>query len=346
VLKRCSLAIFPYSLLALLIGQLFVWPATANDSNVLQRIQQRGFLICGTGHKEPGFAIQTEFGWRGIYIDLCRALAAATLQDGTSLRFRPLPSSERFTAVSRGEVDVLSRGTALAFSSDTSNRTIFVAPFFYEGTGFLIRKSSKITSALELSGAQICVITGSLARASVDRFFQARDMNIVAVGSDTWSGVVSQFIAGGCAVLAADFARLAIERSQLDKADEYTVLPEMASTEMFGPITSSDDWNWFKIVRWVVYALIKAEELGISRENVQTIAERGSIPQKNFLQTSTFSADTLGLRPTWLTRMLADVGNYGEIYERNLGKVSGLNVPRRLNALVKDGGLMLAPAFR
>ncbi len=345
VLKRCLLVTSFYILL-FCIGQLTALHAAADDGSILQRVQKRGFLVCGTGDKEPGFSIQSESGWQGIYIDLCRALAAATLQNGKAVRFRPLAGASRFAAVARGEVDVLARGTALAFSSDTSDGTAFVAPFFYDGTGFLIRKSRQIASALELSGAQICVVTGSLAHVSADRFFMARDMNVAVNGSETWSGAVSQFVANECSVLIADVARLAIERSQLVKPEQYTLLPEIASAEMFGPVVSSDDWKWFKIVRWVIYALIKAEELGVSKNNIQNLAEKGAKAQQNFLMAAALSTDELGLPPVWLIHTLASVGNYGEIYERNLGKKSGFNVPRKLNELVKNSGVMMAPAFR
>ncbi|MEO1609041.1 MAG: transporter substrate-binding domain-containing protein [Pseudomonadota bacterium] len=346
MLKRRFLPVGQFLVLFFLVQTILASAIAASDSGVvLQRIKERGFLICGTGENELGFAAQTDASWSGLYVDLCRALAAATLQDGAAVKFRPLAGAERFAAVARGEVDILARSTALAFSSDTMAGAIFVVPFYYDGTGFLIRKSSQISSALELSGAQICLISGSLARINVNRFFQAREMKFSLVNSDTWSGVVSQFTTGSCTVMAADLTHLAIQQSQLTGAKQYALLPEIISTETFGPTVASHDWIWFKIVRWVVHALIRAEELGISKDNVRNL-ENGSPVQKQFLETAALGARELGLHPEWLIDMLEDVGNYGEIYERNLGKASGLDIVRRLNALTRDGGLLFAPAFR
>jgi len=340
-IRQCALI-----LLGLSFALSFALSSPAISDSTLQRVRERNFLICGTGQNEVGFALQTEVGWRGFYVDFCRTVAAAILQDEKAVRFRPLASASRFEAIAQNEVDILARSTAQSFSSDALAGITFVAPLFYDGVGFLIGKSSQITSALELSGAQVCVVSGSLAHISVNRFFQRREMKFVAVSSETWSGVVSQFMAESCAVMVADVARLAIQRSQLARPDRYTLLPEITSADTFGPIVSNRDWNWFKIVRWIVHALIRAEELGISKDNVRDITKNGSPAQKDFLKAAAVGAQALNLHPAWLENMLARVGNYGEIYNRNLGQDSGFNVPRGLNALVRDGGLMLAPAFR
>ncbi len=319
----------------------------AQGGKTIDLVRQRGHLICGTSRNEIGFSATSKTGkWAGIYVDLCRALAAAVLGDANAVKYRPLSAQARYSAVANGEVDVLSRGTAWTLSRDTEKGVVFVGPFFHDGTGFLIRRSSRITSVLELSGASICFVSGGLVEATVGAFFNRRDMKFVAVGTETWAEAAAKFDGGRCLVLAADQGRLAVERSQFVAPESYVILPEMASADVFGPVVRADDVQWLKVVRWVVFALIAADDLGVDAAAVSEANRSPDEAVRRFATAAIAGANALGLADDWLVKVIGGVGHYGEIFDRHLGAARGVKLKRGRNQPISRGGALFAPAFR
>jgi general L-amino acid transport system substrate-binding protein len=313
----------------------------------LSLIKERGHLICGTSQSETGFSAVTADGrWSGIYIDLCRALAGAVLGDTQAVKFRPLAGPARFKAVAGGEVDVLARGTAWTLSRDSESGVQFAAPFFYDGTAFMIQRSNRITSALELSGASICFVSGGLTEKNVSVFFDVRGMKFTAAATDTWSAAAATFDAGRCQVLAADRGRLAVERSRLSAPDNYVILPELASNDVFGPVVASNDPVWAKIVRWVVFGLIGAEDLGVDAGNVAGMPGADDPRVRQMAKAAQSGGRALGLADGGLVAVIQGVGNYGEIFERSLGSAAGIGLERGRNQPPGKGGMLFSPAFR
>ncbi|MGI9423713.1 MAG: amino acid ABC transporter substrate-binding protein [Hyphomicrobiaceae bacterium] len=321
--------------------------AHTGGGSTLSQVRQRGHIVCGTAKDEIGFSeFRRGIGWSGLFVDLCRAVAVAVLGEKRSVRFRPLTGSERFNAVAERQVDVLTRATAWTLSGEASANVRFVGPFFYDGKGFLIRKNSGLSSALELSGAHVCVMAGSLTEAHIQRFFERRDMGFTKVTAGTWTDLIAHYRDGRCVVLAADVAQLAIQRRSMQRPDEHVLLPETVSHDVFGPVVAASGDRWFKIVRWVMFALIHAERIGLTSTNVTTTQVLQRAEVRSFVETANVASEQLGLSEHWLSRMIRQVGNYGEIFERCLGKMSGIRLPRGRNALAQDGGLLAAPSFR
>lgn len=316
-------------------------------SATLSSVVERGHLICGTSKNETGFSWAREDGrWQGLYVDLCRAIAAAVLGHGDAVRFRALAGTARFQAVRDGEVDVLARGTAWTLTRDAQQGLRFVGAFFHGGTGFLIAKSSGITSALELSGATVCFVSGGLTQAAVRSFFARREMKFTPLTAETWSGVAERYASGQCTVIAADGAQLALARRKFREPGDHVLLPETFSFETFGPLVRSDDAQWFSVVRWVIFALIRAEELDLDSKSIAAAARSDDPAVRGFLEAAAAASRSLGLAQNWLKNVIENTGSYATIYDRNLGPGSGVGLQRGRNALVSNGGAMFAPAFR
>ena len=324
-----------------------VRPAGAGKDGILDAVRQRGHLICGTGQNEVGFSMQHgAAGWRGLFVDLCRAVASAVLGNRDAVRFRPLAGAERFQAVAKREVDLLSRSTAWTLSRDSRAEVQFVTAFFHDGQGFMIAKSAGVTSALELSGARVCMVSGGLTETSVKAFFMRRGMKFSTIVSETWSDAMKRYIAGQCIVLAADVSRLAIERSKLQDPGAHILLPEIFSYDAFGPVVHSADPRWFKIVRWVIFALLRAEQLDLDGNSIRAAAASADPQVSGFARAAAAASDELNLPENWLINVITEIGNYADIYERHFGEVSGVGLKRGRNALVIDGGAFSTPAFR
>ena len=314
---------------------------------MLENVRARGHLICGTGQNETGFAaLSGPSQWRGLYIDLCRGIAAAALGDSEAVKFIPLAGAARFQAVRDREIDVLARATAWTLQRDAQKALRFVTAYYHGGKGFMIARSSGVISALELSGATVCLVAGGLTEASVRGFFSRRGMKFMASVSETWTDAMKRYLDGQCIVLAADISQLAIERSKLDEPEQHMLLPEAFGFDVFGPVVRAGDPDWFAIVRWVIFALIRAEELDVTSETVGAASKRTDPDVKQFFAAAASASGFLGLDEKWLEKLIGQVGNYAEIYERHLGEKSGVELPRGRNALVGNGGAFAAPAFR
>jgi general L-amino acid transport system substrate-binding protein len=257
-----------------------------------------------------------------------------------------LPTAARFSALQSGEIDVLSRDVAMTSSSDTTLGIRFAGVLVYDGQGFMVRKAQGVASALELSGARICLNTDNAEEQGLTDFFGALHMPVELVKFDKWENVVAAYNDKACQVLSADFSVLALTRQQLSDPTAHVLLPEIASKHPVGPAVRQGDDEWFSIVRWTLYALIAAEELGITGANVDSMKGSGSAAVRRFLGIDLDLGKRLGLSADWTQRIVKQVGNYGELFERHLGGRSQLKLERRLNNLASNGGLHYAPAFR
>ncbi|HWB47440.1 MAG TPA: amino acid ABC transporter substrate-binding protein [Hyphomicrobiaceae bacterium] len=331
-----------FFLLAISLPVRQAWAA-----GVLDKVRARGHLTCGVGDGPAGFSVADAKGnWTGIGADFCRALAAAVFDKGDAVEFRQVPPSDRVSALRSGEIDVLSNHVGMTISRDTMLGIRMPVVLVYDGLGFLVRKSQGISSALELSGARICVATETADEQGATEYFATLKLPVELVKFDRWRDVVGAYANNSCQVLAADLSTLAMVQQGLSDPAEHILLPELASKAFIGPAVPAGDAEWQSVVRWTVYALIAAEELGITQANADSLKTSGGPEAKRFLASSLDFVDRPGLSAGWTLRMVKQVGNYGEIYERTLGAKSALKLPRRLNALAVNGGLMYAPPFR
>jgi general L-amino acid transport system substrate-binding protein len=324
------------------------WAAEgAADAGVLEAVRSRGHLICGVGDGPKGYSTLTAEGvWTGISVDFCKALAAAVLDNKDSVKFLLVPSSERFSALQSGEIDVLSRNLAMTSSRDTELGIRFPGVLVFDGQGFMVRKSQGVASALELSGARVCVMTETVDGEGVADYFGALKMPFDLVKFDKWQEAVAAYTNKACQVLSADLSVLALARQQLAVPENHIILPEVASRQPIGPAVRQGDEEWFSVVRWTIYALIAAEELGITSANVDLMKGSKNPMVRRFLGLDLDFDHRLGLSADWTQRVIRQVGNYGELFERHLGPKSPLKLERRLNNLASHGGLLYAPAFR
>lgn len=316
-------------------------------TDVLRAIRDRGQLNCGVSEGAVGFSSLAASGrWQGMNADLCRALAAAILGSPDKVTFLPIPSSRRFAALREREIDILARMTAWTFSREQDTTAIFTAPYYHGSYAFMTLKSNGLTSALELTGATVCLLAGSRAELAAGAFFSRYGMKYQAVRSETWTDVVKSYQTGRCLVVISDRVTLAHMRSGLDNRDAHALLPESTGTEAFGPLVTGKDERWARIVRWVIYGLIAAEDAEVKSSNAAALRDAAPPHVRRLLGTDGAIGSSLGLANDWLFAMVREVGNYGEIFERNLGSKSPLLLTRDKNALARNGGLMYAPAFR
>lgn len=317
--------------------------AASATASTLETVRARGHLECGVSDGVAGFSTVDEKGrWSGLDVDFCRALAVAVLGDKTAVKFRPLSVADRFRALEAAEIDVLARNTTWTLSRDSEQGVRFVDVLFYDGQGFLAPRTHALASALELTGAKVCVLKGTGAEAALAGFFNARRMRFRLVASAHWDEVVHLYDKGECTVLSADISVLASARSRLSVPADHVLLPEMVSKEPLGPWVRASDSQWFAIVRWTLKALVAAEELGMSSASAQAMQAAGS----EAVAPVHGGGASLGLASDWMLQIVRQVGSYGEIYEQNLGQASPLRLKRGLNDLWTRGGLMYAPPIR
>jgi len=321
--------------------------AFAAEADVHERIRDRGHVVCGTANDEMGFSsVSSDGEWSGLYIDLCQAIAIAVLGDDRAVKFVPLVGTRMFGSLRDGKIDVLARNTAWTASRDLQANVSFAGTFFYDGKSFLIRKSSGILSALELSGADACLIEGSLTEASVRRYFSKRGMKFNSKPSETWTEVLENYKKRTCLVLAADSVQLSILRNSLDDKDEHSLLPEKFEIDAFGPYVSSKDDDWRKAVAWIIHALVMAEEQNITRNNISDMQKSVGKNKRSIFAIAEVVGKQMGFVENWFVKMIEATGHYGEVFERNLGKGSAINLNRGPNRPVSLGGLLRAPALR
>lgn len=339
-MKHVSLAI------AAVVAVVAVHPASAQT---LKTVKDRGMLSCGVSQGLPGFSAPDDKGnWSGIDVDVCRAIAAAVFNDPTKVKFVPLSAKDRFTALQSGEIDVLSRNTTYTTSRDTSLGVNFTGITYYDGQGFLAKKSLKVNSALELNGASICVQTGTTNEQNVADYFKANNMKYEVIAFGTADETVKAYESGRCDVFTSDVSQLYAQRMKIATPADHVVLPEVISKEPLGPMVRHGDDQWFDIVKWTLFAMINAEELGITQKNVDEMAKSDKPELKRVFGTDGAIGEQLGLTKDWVARIVKATGNYGEVFDRNVGAGSKLGIARGLNELWSKGkgGIQYAPPIR
>ncbi len=316
-------------------------------TSTLDQVKARGVLNCGSGTGLAGFGLPDAQGnWTGLDVDMCRAISAAIFNDPTKIKFVSLSAKDRFTALQAGEIDVLSRNTTWTSSRDTALGLNFAGVNYYDGQGFMVKKSAKIASAMELNGASVCVQQGTTTELNLADYFRANKLQLKAVTFATNDETVKAYEGGRCDAFTTDASGLYAERLRMAKPDDHMVLPEIISKEPLGPVVRHGDDQWLDIVKWVHNAMITAEELGVTRANVDEQMKSANPDVKRLLGVEGKHGEALGLTNDWGYRIIKHVGNYGEAFERNVGQGSQLKIARGLNNLWSKGGLQYAPPIR
>ena len=327
---------------------LAAFTAPAHAGKTLDGIKSRGQLACGVSTGVIGFSAADSQGqWRGLDVDVCRAIAAAVLGDANKVRWVPLSSQQRFTALQSGEVDILSRNTTWSLTRDTALGLHFTAVTYYDGQGFLVSKKTRVTSAKQLKGAEICVQSGTTTEKNLSDYFRAQGIKVKPVVFDKFEASIKAFFSGRCQAYTTDASALAFIRAkEAPNPDDYVVLPEIISKEPLGPAVRRGDDEWFAIVKWTINALIEAEELGITQGKVDAMKSSADPSVQRFLGVGEDLGKSLGLDREWAGRAVKAVGNYGEIFNRNVGADSPLKLPRGLNAQWNKGGILYSLPLR
>ncbi|MDB5942098.1 MAG: amino acid transporter substrate-binding protein [Ramlibacter sp.] len=323
--------------------------APAHAGKTLDAIKARGQVVCGVSTGVAGFSQADSSGnWAGLDVDVCRAIAAATLGDANKVKWVPLNSQQRFTALQSGEVDILSRNTTWTLTRDASLGLNYTGVTYYDGQGFMVPAKGKIRSAKQLKGATVCVQSGTTTEKNLTDYSRANNLNIKPVVFDKFEAANAAYFSGRCQAYTTDASGLASVRNKEAKTPaDHVILPELISKEPLGPAVRRGDDEWTAIVRWVVFGLVEAEEYGITKANVEAMQKDSKDPNVGrLLGTTEDTGKLLGLDKEWLARPLKAVGNYGEIFERNVGPKSVLGLPRGSNNLWSKGGLMYAPPVR
>ncbi len=313
----------------------------------LDAIKARGQLVCGVNTGLAGFALADSTGrWTGIDVDICKALAAVLFNDASKVRYVPLNTQQRFTALQTGEVDILSRNTTWTLSRDTQLGLNFAATVYYDGQGFMVPKKLGVKSGKELDGAAVCVQPGTTTELNLADYFRANNMKFKPVVIENLQEVNAAFFAGRCDVLTTDASGLAavLSKDAPNKGNDHMILPDIISKEPLGPAVAQGDEQWTDIVKWTIFALIEAEEYGVTQANVDKTAKDTSNPNiSRMLGKTPGMGQAIGLTEDWVVRAVKAVGNYGELWDRN---IKPLGLPRGLNNQWNKGGLMYAPPIR
>lgn len=330
---------------ALLAAAALLAPSLASAGPTLDAIKQRGALRCGVNTGLLGFSAPDSQGvWHGIDVDFCRAVAAVILGDANKVQFVPTNTQNRFTTLQSGEVDILSRNTTWTSSRDSTLGAVFAGTIFYDGQGFMVRKSSNVKSATQLNGATVCVQPGTTTELNLSDYFRTKKMSFRPVVVNELQQVEQAFFSGRCDVFTTDISGLAATRLKAANKDDYVILPEAISKEPLGPLVRRGDWEYFTIVKWTLFGLIEAEEYGIGSANVDKLKAESKEPTiQRLVGSSGDVGKGLGIDNDWLVRAIKAVGNYGEMYQRNIGPIG---IARGINAQWRDGGLMYAPPIR
>lgn len=338
--KRLSLV----AVAATLAGTLMTGNVLAS---ILDDVKSRGHVQCGVTTGLPGFSQPDDKGnWTGIDVDTCRAVAAAVFGSADKVQFTPLTAKERFTALQSGEIDILSRNTTWTLTRDTSLGLNFTGTNYYDGQGFLVSKKLGVDNAEQLDGATVCIQAGTTTELNLADYFRTKDMKFNPLVFDTSEQTVSGFAAGRCDVLTSDRSQLAALRSKLEDPSSAIILPNIISKEPLGPVVRQGDDQWFNVVKWALFAQINAEELGVTQGNVVGMKSSENPEIQRLLGTTGDMGEKLGLPADFGFRIVQTVGNYGEMYDRNVGPDTPLGLDRGLNALWSNGGLMYAPPVR
>jgi len=316
-------------------------------AQTLKAVKERGTLNCGVGQGLLGFSSQDENNdWTGFDVDICRAIAAAIFDDPAKVTFLPLDASTRFAALQSSKIDVLSRNSTWTMSRESSLGLMFAGVAYYDGQGFLLRREAGIDTALQLGGKTVCTQAGTTSELNLSDYFRAKDMPLKVLTFDTAMESRKANDERKCDVLTSDVSQLYAERLKLAAPDSHIILPEIISKEPLGPVVRQGDDQWFNLVKWTLYSLINAEELGIKSATIDDALKSTNPDIRRLLGSDGEFGQQLGLEKGWAARAVRAVGNYGEIYERNIGTQSRLSIPRGLNALWTQGGIQYAPPVR
>ncbi|BAF87583.1 MULTISPECIES: amino acid ABC transporter substrate-binding protein [Azorhizobium] len=321
--------------------------AGAAKAGTLDDVKARGALNCGVSQGLPGFSSPDDKGnWKGLDVDFCRAVAAAIFNDPNKVRFTPLSAKDRFTALQSGAIDLLSRNTTWTMSRDTTLGFNFAGVMYYDGQGFIVRKSLNIKSAKELNGASICVQAGTTTELNLGDFFRANNMKYEVITFSTEDETVKAYESGRCDSFTSDQSQIYAIKLKLTNAADHVVLPELISKEPLGPLVRHGDDQWFDLVKWTYYALLNSEELGVSQKTLDQSMTSTNPEIKRLLGTDGKFGEGIGLTNDWVVRIIKAVGNYGEIFDRNVGTGSPLGIDRGENKLWNKGGLQYGMPIR
>jgi general L-amino acid transport system substrate-binding protein len=319
--------------------------AAGASAQTLKTVKDRGSLICGVTQGLAGFSLPDDKGnWTGLDVDYCRAIAATIFNDPSKVKFTPLSTKDRFEALKSGEIDLLARNSTWTLSRDVLYN--FIGVNYYDGQGFMLRKSLKINSALELNGASICTQTGTTTELNLADYFRSNNLKYEVIAFATADETIKAYENGRCDVFTTDMSQLVSEKLKLAKPDEHVILPEIISKEPLGPLVRHGDDQWFDIVKWVHFAMLNAEELGVSQKTIDEALKSNQPEIRRLVGAEGAYGEQLGLTKDWVVRIVKHVGNYGEVFDRNLGTGSKLGISRGLNRLWTKGGIQYAPPIR
>jgi general L-amino acid transport system substrate-binding protein len=325
----------------------FALSATGASAQTLTKVRERGTLICGVNPGLLGFSSRDDKGtWTGFDVDLCRALAAAIFDDASKVQFVPLDATDRLAALQSGKIDVLSRNTTWTMSREAALGLNFAAVNYYDGQGFLVRRALNVTSSLELDGATVCVQTGTTTEHNLADHFHTNNMKYQVFGFGSSDEASKAYDSGRCSVLTSDVSQLFAERLELAAPNDHVILPDIISKEHLGPAVRFGDDQWFNIVKWTHFAMLNAEELGVSSESLETALKSEKPDVKRLVGAEGNYGEQIGLTKDWAARIIRHVGNYEEVFERNVGAGSKLGIPRGINSLWTKGGIQYAPPIR
>jgi len=318
------------------------------SGQTLEQVQERGELNCGVSTGLAGFSAPDADGeWQGFDVAVCRAVAIAVLGDASAVNFVPTTGQTRFTALASGEIDMLARNTTWTFTRDVDLAFEFTGVNYYDGQGFMVPRNLGVSSAMELDGATVCIQTGTTTELNLADFFASNEMSYEPVPVETNAEAQQQYLASACDVYTTDSSGLAATRASFEAPSDHVILPEIVSKEPLGPVVRHGDNQWGDIVRWTLMGLIAAEEHGVTSENVAMMAEGTDSPEINrLLGTEGSLGEMLGLSNDWMASVIAEVGNYGEIFAANIGENTPIGLARGLNAQWTDGGVLYAMPFR
>ena len=336
----------PFVLTAAMFVAMLVAGAPAG-AQTLKAVKERGTLNCGVGQGLLGFSSQDDKNnWTGLDVDICRAVAAAILGDAAKVTFTPLDAASRFDALQSGKIDMLSRNSTWTMSRETALGLMFAGVAYYDGQGFLVRRESGVDTALQLGGKTVCAQAGTTSELNLADYFRANEMPLKILQVGTAEESRKAYDERKCDVLTSDVSQLYAERLKLSNPADHVVLPEVISKEPLGPMVRHGDDQWFDIVKWVLFAMVDAEEMGVTQKNVDEMSKSDKPDLKRAFGTDGNLGEQLGLTKDWFYRIIKAVGNYGESFDRNVGSGSKLLIARGLNQLWNKGGIQYAPPIR
>jgi general L-amino acid transport system substrate-binding protein len=326
---------------------LIVFAASPSSAQTLKTVKDRGQLICGVNQGLPGFSAPDDNGhWSGLDVDFCRALSAAIFNDATKIQFVPLSTEARFAALQDKKIDVLSRNSTWTMGRETELGLIFAAVNYYDGQGFMVRRTLKIESALELANKTICTLAGTTTELNLADYFRNNRLSYKVMTFPTADAALKAYEGSQCDSLTSDVSQLYAQRTKLGTPRDHIILPDVISKEPLAPVVRQDDIKWLNIVKWTQFAMINADELGVTGENLNEALKSQKPSIRRLLGLEGNFGEQLGLTKDWAVRIIRLVGNYGEVYERNVGTGSKLGIPRGLNSLWDRGGIQYAPPIR